>query len=77
MQAYFPPVPSVTVKVSLEVEMVGKLDNNIYTPTRVINEINALMFMAVTVGGSVRRRPLYVYMFVLMARCPADPGTPA
>jgi hypothetical protein len=46
--------------------MVGKFDDYIDAPTRVINEINALMFMAVAVGGSVRRRPLYASM--LMAR---------
>jgi hypothetical protein len=77
MHAYFPPALSVTVIMPPEVEMVGKFNDDIYTPTRVINELQTLIFMAIAVGGSMRRRPLDVNVFVLMARCPADSGAPA
>jgi hypothetical protein len=77
MHAYFPLGFSVTVIVALEVEMVGKFDDDIDTKSGIIDKLNALMFMAVAVGRSMWRRPLYVYVFVLMARCSADSSTPA
>jgi hypothetical protein len=68
MHAYFPLGLPVTVIVALEVEMVGKFDDDIDTSPRVINKLNAVfvMFMAVAVGRSMWRRPLYASM--LMAR---------
>jgi len=58
MNAYFPMGLSVTVIAALEVEMVGKLDDYIDAPSGVINELDAVLLMAVAVGGSVRWRSM-------------------
>lgn len=66
MNAYLPLVLNVTVIVALAIEMIGKFDDYIDTPARVINQFNAVLLMAIAVGGSVWWRPLYASM--LMAR---------
>jgi hypothetical protein len=60
MDAHFPIGLAEAVIVALEVVMVGKANDNIDAATRIVNELHALVFVAITMRRSVRRRSMFV-----------------
>ena len=60
MDAQFPIGFAKTVIVAFEVVMVRKTNDNIDAATRIVNELYALVFVAISVRGSVRRRSMSV-----------------
>ena len=61
MDAYFPLNFATAVITALKVVMVGKINDNINTPSRIINELHTVLFVPIPVRGSVRRRSMFVY----------------
>jgi hypothetical protein len=60
-----------------KVVMVGKVNDNIDAVSRIINELHALVFVAITMRGSVWRRALFAFVFAPVARTRANRKAPA
>jgi len=60
MDAHFPLDFAKAVIVAFEVVMVRKTNDNIDPSPRIINELHALVFLAITMSRSMRRRPMSV-----------------
>jgi hypothetical protein len=61
MDAYFPLSFATAVITASKVVMVGKINDNINTASRIINELYTMLFVAIPVCGSVWRRSVFVY----------------
>jgi hypothetical protein len=60
MDAHFPVWLMIAVIVAFEVEMEGKIHDNIDAATRIVNELHALVFVAIAVRRSVWGRAMFV-----------------
>jgi hypothetical protein len=70
MDAHFPVWLMIAVIVAFEVEMEGEIHDNIDAATRIVNELHALVFVAISVCWSVRWRSMFG--FVPAARTQAN-----
>jgi hypothetical protein len=61
IDAYFPLNLATAVITASKVVMTGKINDNINTAPRIINELNTVLFVAIPVSGSVWRRSVFVY----------------
>jgi hypothetical protein len=59
MDACFPLNFATSVIKAFKVVMAGKINDNINTASRIINELYALVFVAITMGRSMRRRSMF------------------
>jgi hypothetical protein len=57
MDAYFPLSFATAVITASKVVMVGKINDNINTASRIINELYTMLFVAIPVCGSLWRYP--------------------
>jgi hypothetical protein len=62
MDAHFPVWLMKAVIAAFEVEMEGKIHDNIDATTRIINELYALLFVAITMRRSMRRRSMFRFV---------------
>jgi hypothetical protein len=62
MDAHFPIGLTMTVIVAFEVEMEGKIHDNIDAATRIVNELHTLVFVAISVRGSVWGRSMFGFV---------------
>ncbi len=62
MDAHFPVWLMIAVIVAFEVEMEGKIHDNIDATTRIINELHTVLFVAITMRRSMRRRSMFRFV---------------
>ncbi len=62
MDAHFPVWLLIAVIVAFEVEMEWKIHDSIDATTRIINNLYALVFLAITMGRSMRRRSMFGFV---------------
>ena len=60
MDAHFPVQLAKAVIAAFEVEMVGKIHNNVDAELRVVNELHTLLFVTIPVCRSMRGRSMSV-----------------
>jgi hypothetical protein len=53
---------ATSVIKALKVVMAGKINDNINTASRIINKLYALVFVAITMRRSMRRRSIFGFV---------------